>query len=486
MSVSGGASVGADYGVAAPTNGMIIQGNVGIGTTGPATPLDVRGNSGYLFQIARSDNGTVLHRFHTNGLFETTTIHPTGNSIDLTYGGMQVILNDSGLTLTASGPMMFKNGSTEHMRIDPNSGNVGIGTTAPGTRLTLAGGDTISIATPIDNSYLAISGSDDQNHNLAAQIVLNGISRVGNEGHLDLYGGNVVGGGNIRFWTANAAERMRIDLAGNVGIGTTNPGSRLEVENTAGADDVLLLEDSSGLCEAQPTTTGLTWSCSSDERLKTNIHEASNLLGYVVGIPLKDYTVIKTGENVTGPIAQELLETNPELVRMGDDGYYQVSELSQWTLVKAIQELYRELKSLQGQLVAWAKEFITDRLVTKELCVEDICVTREQFMQMVSASTGSVTITSAPAPEPSPEPAPEPAPGLIPEPTPEPTLEPTPTPTPTPIPTPEPSPTPTPSPEPTPTPSTNSGSPAPEEPTTTPEPAPEPAPTPEPTPEPTP
>ena len=34
LAVSGGFSVGADYNIAAPTNGAIIQGNVGIGTTG--------------------------------------------------------------------------------------------------------------------------------------------------------------------------------------------------------------------------------------------------------------------------------------------------------------------------------------------------------------------------------------------------------------------------------------------------------------------
>ena len=102
--------------------------------------------------------------------------------------------------------------------------------------------------------------------------------------------------------------------------------------------DTLLVEDNSGACEAQPTTTGLTWSCSSDQRLKTDIQIPAAVLNYVRNIPLKDYTVIKTAERVMGPIAQELLETYPELVTTGEDGYYRVSSLGSWTLVKAIQE----------------------------------------------------------------------------------------------------------------------------------------------------
>jgi len=100
------------------------------------------------------------------------------------------------------------------------------------------------------------------------------------------------------------------------------------------------LQDSSGICEAQPTTTGLTWSCSSDIRLKENITNASSSLDYINGLPLFDYTVKKTRERTMGHIAQKMLETYPELVNINnEDGYYMVSEINSWKLVNAIKEL---------------------------------------------------------------------------------------------------------------------------------------------------
>jgi hypothetical protein len=46
MSVKGNASVGADYSeTAAPGNGMIIEGNVGIGTSAPQAQLSVNGSA---------------------------------------------------------------------------------------------------------------------------------------------------------------------------------------------------------------------------------------------------------------------------------------------------------------------------------------------------------------------------------------------------------------------------------------------------------
>ncbi|MCE9517795.1 hypothetical protein K8Q96_02225, partial [Candidatus Nomurabacteria bacterium] len=89
------------------------------------------------------------------------------------------------------------------------------------------------------------------------------------------------------------------------------------------------------------------------------------------------------------------------------------------------------------------------KVQTSELCVDDVCVTRDQFLNMVQSSNST---NSTPAPEPTPDPTPEPEPtctdgilnqdetgideGGICTPTPEPIPEPEPAPEPTPEPTP--------------------------------------------------
>jgi hypothetical protein len=106
------------------------------------------------------------------------------------------------------------------------------------------------------------------------------------------------------------------------------------------------------------------------------------------------------------------------------------------------------------------EEVQTNRLeLDGEVCVDDVCVTKDQFKQMlIDASTqpAAVPQVNEPAPEPeptpNPEPTPEPTPDPAPEPSPEPTPEPTPEPEPAPAPAPEPEPTPEPAPAPEPAP----------------------------------
>jgi len=299
------------------------SGNVGIGTTAPGAKLEVSGGNA----IISSAVSTFL-RIKTTADTYSPYLHFEGYNRHWYQGALDVGA-DANYAISLSADL-----SSALMTIQP-SGNVGIGTTGPPLKLTVDG---------IVNNLPPTSGTTQ-----TGGLSLRGAAPASNT----MMNFGIVGASPWGGWIqVSDASDLSINYplrlnpnGGNVGIGTTGPGSRLEVENTASADDVLLLEDSSGLCEAQPTTTGLTWSCSSDIRLKSNIRNASSKLGYVLGLPLFDYNVIKTGENATGPIAQETLKKYPELVREGDDGYLIVSEIPQPVIIKAIQELKAEKDS---------------------------------------------------------------------------------------------------------------------------------------------
>jgi hypothetical protein len=61
------------------------------------------------------------------------------------------------------------------------------------------------------------------------------------------------------FFT-NSTERMRIDSSGNVGIGTSSPSQKLDVNGTATANDFILKTDTNGLLTLGRFSSGYTWS----------------------------------------------------------------------------------------------------------------------------------------------------------------------------------------------------------------------------------
>jgi hypothetical protein len=159
---------------------MLLQpngGNVGIGTTAPGASLDILGTSLNLLRLGRSGYDTYTFRSSIGTGLELY------NTTDL----------------------------RSEMFFDGN-GNVGIGTTSPNTKLSVAtvwsnGTDTPFISSQVDSETLNRIGTHVESTSTAATA--------------------------MTFYThpANNAssEKMRITSAGNVGIGTTTPGTRLDV-----------------------------------------------------------------------------------------------------------------------------------------------------------------------------------------------------------------------------------------------------------------
>ena len=383
LSVSGGASVGADYNIAAPTNGMIIQGNVGIGTTSPVSKLSVLGESAFAggasvgigyagtaaptggliiqgnvgigttgpsrsLHIAQSESIAYLNTTSTSPGFHSMLIleaqGSANNYSQVRYMNQGTSYFSAGIDPQNSFAYSIANGS--NVNVNPRltittGGNVGIGTTSPTARLEVGDGDGLEL--------LYINGGNSgsamgvgiylNNAGTPRNAIGNYSAIVGGTFSSDLMFYNEGSTNNKIHFHNNGGVKMVIDSSGNVGIGTTSPLYKLSVESTS-EGNMFQIYDTDGNCLLDPDSGGITTTCSSDIRLKTNITDAQPVLSYLANIPIKDYTVIASGDQRTGVVAQELLASGySDLVHMGPDGYYGVSEISSWKLIKGIQEL---------------------------------------------------------------------------------------------------------------------------------------------------
>lgn len=161
---------------------------------------------------------------------------------------------------------------------------------------------------------------------------------------------NVNGGGPVTATiSGNLIVMPQNGAAGNVGIGTNAPEVNLHVNSTADGT-VLRLQDADGTCDHDPEAGLEIVSCSSDERLKKDITDAKDILPDLLKLRIRDYTVISSGNKITGVIAQEVKEVFPSMVHEGANGFYTVEQPSPWLLLKGIQELAIENSKMKKVL----------------------------------------------------------------------------------------------------------------------------------------
>jgi hypothetical protein len=172
--------------------------NLGIGTSSPGYKLDVNtvGGSAATVRLNGNDQANVRLRLENGG---------SGGRTWEIVGGLPGANN-------ANFSIRDVTGSTTPLTID-SSGNVGIGTSSPADKLE------VRFST---NGYITASNSTDTNTGIKLSNTGRsyGIFTDGGSGSSD----------SLRFYDFTAAaERMRIDSSGNVGIGTSSPTAKLHV-----------------------------------------------------------------------------------------------------------------------------------------------------------------------------------------------------------------------------------------------------------------
>jgi len=297
-------------GSAGTTNTLLFQAN------GEKMRLDSSGNLGI-------GTNSPAQKLHVAGNFRTTNCLIENTSTNVNFG------------TTTAGYLAFLAGSgVERARI-ADSGNVGIGTTNPGTKFHVVGTDSLTNGWTrvaiLQGSYPVLIF-----HSTAAQNKFGGIGY--DSGTSDGW----------RFW-GNASTSdvsattplFNILNNGNVGIGTATPGARLDV-----AGDIR-------------ATSNIT-AYYSDDRLKTRLGNIENALDKVCSLTGFYYEANELAQSLgykpkreVGLSAQDMEKVLPEIVTAApiDEKYKTMYyERVSALLVEAIKEIASEIKDIKKRL----------------------------------------------------------------------------------------------------------------------------------------
>jgi hypothetical protein len=291
--VAGAPYIGSQWTTNSTSNCISITScNIGINTTTPQRALHIVGD----IQV---DSNLYLgnRQFQMQGLLITKRVAGSGvanmASVVSSISGITYDSNIILASLNSNFDVILKSGNTEIMRCTGTNNNVGIGSSAPTTKLDVAGDSFITGTLQMGN----VNGS-----------FLNGSGLTGYfDGSLVITSRANQSGEGIRFRQSNVdypqfdKELMFIDgVNGNIGIGTLTPSYPLHVEGAIFATaDVFAYSDSRYKHDLSQIT--------------DSVNKLKNLTGYTFNTDEDDI-------RHTGLLAQDVENVLPEAVTTTNDG----------------------------------------------------------------------------------------------------------------------------------------------------------------------
>jgi len=191
------------------------SGNVGIGTTTPFAPLTVVGPLGSSSATSAGTGTSFAELFATTGKSQLYLVRSIGTWSDTWWELTHDSDNKLKLGFSSVPQAEFANGSARFF------GTVGIGTTSPGYKLDVQDSTNVVArlyGTNAQSTYLFL-----QNSNTSTGW---GVAAWAN--------------GNFVVDQYGAGNRFVISNTGNVGIGTTTPAAKLEVDSSSGGGTLVL------------------------------------------------------------------------------------------------------------------------------------------------------------------------------------------------------------------------------------------------------
>ena len=327
-------------------------GNVGIGTTGPEQVLHVLSASSTVI-LAQSSSAAAGVEFRNSlSTGQPESIFSSGDTMYIaTAGANRLYINSQfGYGGSPDAPVHFQSNAMI-LRIETrNSGSASVSRTMNGLDLVTG----VMNATNRYGQGLKFMSTDadftTENPKLLAAIFPRATQT---------YSSDLTGGMALDFMTTpnnpganNIPEiRMTIDQSGNVGMGTSNPGYKLDVSGTINiASGSALAFGGTSVCTAAGCTS------SSDERLKENIKPFEFDLHKLLSLKGVEYdwkNKLKYGDkHQIGFIAQKLEVVYPEVVYTDKNTGLKSVAYGHLVvpIIEAVKSIYSRLSALEMRL----------------------------------------------------------------------------------------------------------------------------------------